>query len=234
MTTPLVAQASPAARLTPPALLRLLQLSSSGLPTGAFAYSQGLESMLDRGLITDEAAGSACLDSLLHHGVARLDLPILLRSYAAWQQGAPDQARYWSARLLAARESGELQAQDRQLARALARILCQLVSPDLEGWVPITYVETYARACVLFRIPLQAASAAHAYVWCEQHVSALARLLPLGPAAAQRVLNGLIEGIPEALDSAAAVTDDAVGASTPMLALASAWHETQHSRLFRS
>jgi urease accessory protein len=38
----------------------------------------------------------------------------------------------------------------------------------------------------------------------------------------------------DAVEHALALTDDEIGASTPALAIASANHETQYTRLFRS
>jgi urease accessory protein len=40
--------------------------------------------------------------------------------------------------------------------------------------------------------------------------------------------------VEQALKIANALTDDEIGASLPHLAMASAWHETQYTRLFRS
>ena len=60
------------------------------------------------------------------------------------------------------------------------------------------------------------------------------KAVPLGQAAAQRMLTRLAEAIPEAVELALALPDDERQAFTPMLAIVSAQHETQYSRLFRS
>jgi urease accessory protein len=60
------------------------------------------------------------------------------------------------------------------------------------------------------------------------------KAVPLGQAAAQRMLGRLAEAIPEAVDLAVCTADDARQAHAPMLAILSARHEVQYSRLFRS
>jgi urease accessory protein len=58
--------------------------------------------------------------------------------------------------------------------------------------------------------------------------------MPLGQSAGQRILARLAQEIPLAVDHAMALRDDERQAFCPMLAIASARHETQYSRLFRS
>jgi urease accessory protein len=48
------------------------------------------------------------------------------------------------------------------------------------------------------------------------------------------MLSRLIDALPAAVQAAAALGDDQRQAFTPMLAILSAQHETQYSRLFRS
>ena len=65
-------------------------------------------------------------------------------------------------------------------------------------------------------------------------VQAAIKSVPLGQSAGQRILQGLIDAIPDAIDHALALPDTQRQAFTPMLAILSAQHETQYSRLFRS
>ncbi len=58
--------------------------------------------------------------------------------------------------------------------------------------------------------------------------------VPLGQAAAQRILTRLTQAIPQAVESALALPDNERQAFTPMLAILSSRHESQYSRLFRS
>ena len=68
----------------------------------------------------------------------------------------------------------------------------------------------------------------------ENQVAAATKLLPLGQSAAQRILDDLIGIIPGAVSASQSASDAEIGSSLPGLAMASALHETQYTRLFRS
>jgi urease accessory protein len=65
-------------------------------------------------------------------------------------------------------------------------------------------------------------------------VQAAIKSVPLGQSAGQRILAALAVDIPQAVDRALATPFDALQAFSPMLAILSARHEVQYSRLFRS
>jgi urease accessory protein len=65
-------------------------------------------------------------------------------------------------------------------------------------------------------------------------VQAALKSVPLGQSAAQRMLARLAAAIPAAVASALAVPAGGMVAFAPTLAILSARHETQYSRLFRS
>ena len=73
-----------------------------------------------------------------------------------------------------------------------------------------------------------------AFGWAEDMVQAAMKSVPLEQLAAQRMLARLVQAIPDEVERALALPDDARQAFTPMLAILSAQHETQYSRLFRS
>jgi urease accessory protein len=120
------------------------------------------------------------------------------------------------------------------MARALERVLAEIMPGALAGAHPITLAEVFSAAAVAFAVPEEAACAGYAFAWCESHVSAVAKLLPLGPVAAQRLVHALLAVVPAAITRSATIEDQDVGAAAPGLAVASARHETQYSRLFRS
>ena len=63
----------------PSQLLSLLTLSSTALPIGAYCYSQGVESAIDRGLIHDVASSIAYFVVVLEMLLVRFELPVLKR-----------------------------------------------------------------------------------------------------------------------------------------------------------
>ena len=214
---------------------RAFQLASQALPIGAFAYSGGLESALDIGLLEGEEDAAELLGSWMEASLAYLDLPSFLFIRRAFLTDDIARASWLSARLLASRESSELQAQDRQMARALRRVLLRLAPSALPAeWMPSTYAEALARATIAYELEQEAAQMVLCYGWIEQHTSALCRLIPLGPLAGQTLLDSCLRRLPTVMAAAATVTEEEIGASCPGMALASALHETQYTRLFRS
>jgi urease accessory protein len=132
-----------------PHLLRLLQLTSSLCPIGAFAYSQGLENAVERGWVKDAPSLTDWLCGLGLHNVALLDLPLLIAAHEAWQRGEDALAVSIGARVLANREARELVEQERQLGSALANVLVNLGvtrATPLSGHASASYVVCYALA----------------------------------------------------------------------------------------
>jgi urease accessory protein len=223
--------------LEPVALLRLLQLVSPALPIGAFAFSQGLETAVELGWVHDEATARAWLLGSLEDGLARLELPLVARLHPAFASGDDAAVTRWSGLLLASRETRERQLEEAQLGRALARLLADQGVAPAAGWVgadQVTHVGMFTLGAVSFGVPLEATLHGFAFAWAEAQVGAASRLVPLGQLASQRALADAAVRIPDAVAVARALADDDVGATLPGLALASALHETQYTRLFKS
>lgn len=226
-----------------PALLSLLRLTSSSLPIGSFAYSQGMEYAVERGWIHDAASTRDWIGGLLRHTQRHQDMPLFARLYRAWETDDGTGVDCWNARVLAARESRELRAEELNVGAALARLLTDLgigrascPAPVGEGMNEARrgYLALYALACIEWRIPLHDATCGYLWSWCQNQVAAAVKLVPLGQTAGQRILQELIEVIPSVVDAALAAADDDIGFTAPGLALASARHEGQYTRLFLS
>lgn len=223
------------------ALLGLLQLVSPALPIGAFAFSQGLESAFELGWVSDEASLGDWLAGVLADGLTRCELPALARLYAAWAEGDDEALAEWDAWLAANRETAELAAEDARLGASLARLLASLdllpESPSREtSALPAGagYVTVFAWTAQVRRVPVRQALLGFAWAWLENQLAVACKALPLGHTAAQRLVERLRPALVAAVDQALALGDDELGPALPGLALASALHETQYSRLFRS
>lgn len=219
------------------ALLRLLQLVSPALPVGAYAYSQGMEQAVQLHWISNEAQAADWIEGLLENGLAHLDAPVLWRLHAAWSAGDAERIDYWNRFLYACRESAELQAEDRTLARALTRLLVDLGVDRARPFAQrdaVTFAALFALAAVHWAIPAVQCVQGYLWSWAENQVAAAIKLVPLGQTAGQRILLRLGERIPALAQQAAAIEDEDIGQVLQGQAMASAWHEEQYSRLFRS
>ncbi len=221
--------------------LRLLQLISPNLPTGAFTYSQGLEWAVECGWIQNRTDTRHWLQSTLNDSLRTLELPVLLRLLAAAGNNNHPEFHHWSQWLYASRETSELRNEEQQRARALFTVLKQLPDseqwPELESWQPSLkrcQLAGYAVAAHHWHIPLLDLLTGYTWSWLENAVAAAIKLVPLGQTEGQSLLYGFSTEINTAIDYATSLEDDTIGASTPALAIASSLHETQYSRLFRS
>ncbi len=242
-----------ATTITDTALLRLVWLASPALPVGGFSYSEGLEAAVDAGLVHDEATAGDWLVDQLQLALARGDLAVVAAAVTA------DEARLhalddW---VRQTRETSELRQQAEQMGRSLGewqRSLLASVRAAPAGAKPLpatgwgepatadsTLPSTALTYPVAFGLAARATGAAprqialaFAFGWAENMMQSAIKAVPLGQASGQRILARLAGAIPAAVDHALALGDDDRQAFSPMLAILSAQHETQYSRLFRS
>ena len=219
------------------AQLRLLQLVSPALPIGGFTYSQSLEWAVEAGWVSNADNLSDWMIGLIDDGLAYLDLPILLRLYSACERRDLALIEHWGRLLYAARETSELRTEERNRARALVALLRDLDLAEVKAWqAALLHCQAapFALAAVHWQIPPRACLLGYAWSWLETQVAAAVKLVPLGQTAGQQVQLALAERLPGAVECALGLEDDDIGASAPAMAIASAKHETQYTRLFRS
>lgn len=222
------------------ALLGLMQLVSPSLPIGAFAFSQGLESAFELDWVRDEESLAEWLSGVLEDGLTRCELPVLARLHQAIGQGDSDTIAQWDEWLAATRETAELAAEDSRLGASLKRLLRSLdLMPSEDSLPPLLpnqagYVTLFAYTAHTRGVAARQTLLGFAWAWLENQLAVACKALPLGHTAAQRVIEQLRPALVTAVDQALSLDDEELGPVLPGLALASALHETQYSRLFRS
>lgn len=229
--TPVDVGVGQSARLRP--LLALLQLASPALPVGGFAYSQGLESAISEGLVHDAASAQRWIHDALLLVLARFEAPAWLRIHDAALARDESAMRHWNEELLATRETAELRAESLQMGASMLRVYAplNLTVPPLPD---ATYTAGFATACAQLGIARLDGLAAYLWAWTENQVLVAVKTVPLGQQAGQAMLLALHSAVQQAVEQAAALTDDELGTAAIGFALQSARHETQYSRLFRS
>lgn len=230
----------PASPLAAQALLQLMWLASPALPVGGFSYSEGLESAVEAGLADTEAKAQRWLLDQLTLALGRADLAVVAQAFGAWQRSDLGRITELNGWVRTTRETSELRQQAEQMGRSLCDWLRQRQPDDpraeaLRALAPApTWPVAFALAAVHTGAPPREALLAHAFGWAENMVQAAIKSVPLGQSAGQRMLAALSDAIPAVVDAAMALPDDERQACTPMLAILSARHEAQYSRLFRS
>ncbi|MEA8874743.1 urease accessory protein UreF [Citrobacter freundii] len=217
--------------------LRLMQLASSALPVGSFTWSQGLEWAVEIGWVKSVDDFSAWQIQQMEQNFFTVDLPLLARLYRACEQDDLDAARRWSAYLLACRETRELRDEERSRGAAFTRLVTDWEADYSREWRTLftdSQLCGMAWLAVRWRIPLTKLALSLGYSWIESAVMAGVKLVPFGQQAAQRLIIALCDRYAQGLAQALATPDASLGSATPLAAIASARHETQYSRLFRS
>lgn len=227
--------------ITDAALLRLVWLASPALPVGGFSYSEGLEAAVEAGLVRDEQSAGDWLVDQLHLGLARSDLAVVAAVAAD-----PGRAEALDAWVRQTRETSELRLQTEQMGRSLLEWRKSVGwgeagTPAMREGAGVhsvhhqpTYPVAFALAAAMTGASARQVALAFAFGWSENMTQSAIKSVPLGQGSGQRMLARLAADIPAAVDAACALSDDARQAFTPMLAILSAQHETQYSRLFRS
>ena len=119
----------------------------------------------------------------------------------------------------------------------MARLLVDL---DLEEAKPFLnppyggFLTLYALAAVRWNISLNDAAHGFLWMWAENKVLCAMKLIPLGQTDGQKILSAVIETISHVIMRGLDLPDEDIGYTTPAQGIASALHETQYTRLFRS
>lgn len=220
-------------------LLQLMWLASPALPVGGFSYSDGLEAAVDSGRVATEDDASRWLVDQLHLTLARGDLAAVAKAIAAWRRDDLPRVRELNGWVMQTRESSEFKLQTVQMGRSLLAWLnnhhtASAAQMEACGLLLPTYPITFALAASATQASVRDCLMAFAFGWAENMAQSAIKSVPLGQSSGQRILARMSDDIPAAVDSAMALMDSERQAFSPMLAILSAQHETQYSRLFRS
>lgn len=219
-------------------LLHLLQLASPALPVGAYSYSEGLETLVDQGAITDKQSLNHWLEQELRYGAIRIEAAVMVRAYRAMHLGDNSALVYWNQWLSAARETEELRRSSWQMGRSLIKLLLE-VEPQIlpiASFIgnPCNYALAFGIASAYWQISLPDVLLGYLHSWATNLIAAAIKLIPLGQTAGQQVLLNLYTNISYAADNIINLKDDDLISCSWGLSLASMAHETQYTRLFRS
>lgn len=230
---------------SPDALIALLWLASPALPVGGFSYSEGLEAAIDAGLVYDETSATQWVCDQLHLTLARADLIVLRETLQTWHSKDTASLHALDHWVRQTRETAELRLQTEQMGRSMVEWL-KTTHPNAALSIQTiwpTSVPTYPVAFGIALATLLGPSAAqdptpaltaYTFSWAENMVQAALKAVPLGQSAGQRMLQQLGLAMPHVIDHALHTPPDHKQSFSPMLAILSARHETQYSRLFRS
>lgn len=219
-------------------LYRLMAWLSPAFPVGAFSYSSGIEWAVEAGDIKGAETLKGWLAVMLAEGGGYCDAVFFAHAHRAI---GDDKALRAVAELAAAFAPSkerhlETTAQGNAFVEAAhAAWPCAALDRLKAVWDgPVTYPVAVAVAAAGHGIALEPALSAFLQAVAANWVSAGVRLIPLGQTAGQRVLAALEPTVAATAERALAASLDDLGSAAFRADLASARHETQYTRLFRS
>jgi urease accessory protein len=218
------------AALALPALLRLMAWLSPAFPTGAFAYSHGLEWAVEAGDIRNETDLQAWLTDVVARGPGRTDTILLRHAHRAADD--PTALAEIAALARATASCRERQTESLDQGKAFMLAAAPWGIPAAPRQIP--YPVAVGSVAGAHRIPRDATAAAYLQAIVTNMISAAVRLVPLGQTAGLRVLAALEPVIlAVSIETKSASLED-IGGCAFRSDIAAMRHETQYTRLFRS
>ncbi len=215
----------PRTRMTTDPLLTLHQLFSPSFPVGAFAYSHGLETLVQEGRVTTAAQLQGWLEAVLRHGAGWSDAVLM----AQVARGA--EVTEIAELATALTPSAERRLETVKQGQAFASTVRDLWQADI---LPAPYPVAVGQAVRALDLPLIPALQLYLQAFASNLAAAGIRLVPLGQTEGQGVVRAL-SPLCEALAAQAAEASlDEIGGFSPLSDIASQRHEALYSRIFRS
>jgi len=207
--------------------LTLNRWFSPALPTGAFAFSHGLESEVAAGRLNSAEDVQDWLAAVLEYGTGRNDAILLAASWRADTAERAELAELAVALAAGADRATETCAQGAGFGAALAGS----GEMDLPPWpLPIAVGAAAQRA----GLPLGTTLLVYLQNFASNLVTIAVRHVPLGQSEGQAILARLAPLIQQIAEDALHSTTDDLGSCTFAADMASLEHETLQPRIFRS
>ncbi|MHB2166414.1 urease accessory protein UreF [Alsobacter sp. R-9] len=222
------------------ALLPLMVWLSPAFPVGAFAYSHGLEWAVETGQVKDAATAEAWIAGLLDHGSGRNDAVLLACAWRAVTAGDDAALREIAELAVALQPTRERHLEATAQGNAfLAIARASWPAPAIDRLArqwdgDVAYPVALGVAAAGHGLPLAPTLQAALLAFVANLVSAAVRLGPIGQTDGQRVTAALLPRVEAAAAFAVSATLDDLGGAAWRTDIASARHETQYTRLFRS
>ncbi|WP_421698417.1 urease accessory protein UreF [Ancylobacter sp.] len=221
-------------------LARLLQFSDSTLPIGSFAFSNGLESALQTGAVSDPDSLLRYVDLILRQ-TARMDGIALLHAHRAALADDYGEVLAADSELFCRRVGEEQQLMLTRVGKKFGELVLKIMpSPMLQRWLhAIRANETpgclpIGQAIALAHMGVDESEAfvMHQYGIASMILSAALRLMRIDHIETQRILfaaQGRVEGDYQAVRE---LSLDEMASFAPVFDVLVAHHTTTHVRLF--
>lgn len=208
-------------------LLTLTQWLSPAFPVSAYAYSHGLEQVIQDGALSDAPTLTLWLEDVLRNGSGHNDAILLASAYKA----ESDELKHLDAVARAFASSSGRLIETTEQGAAFVRTVNAVWGTELDE---MCYPIAIGRAARLRSLPLDATLEIFLHAFAATLVSVAVRLVPLGQTEGQSVLARLADLIQTISKEAAVAEIDDLGSTCFALDIAAMQHETLYSKVFRT
>jgi urease accessory protein len=221
-------------------LARALQFGDSVFPVGGFAFSGGLESAIQKRVVTDAVtlqafARTAVEQAAMGDGIA------LIRAHRAAAESDLDELVRIDERVYSRKLSAETRAMSVRMGKKFAEMAAEVIgAPLLRAWLqriedartPGCYPVALAMNFAVQGLSARDAFVVHQYGVASMILSAALRLMKVSHFDTQRILYQLDTGADAAYEAAAAASLDDMSGFAPLIEILAAVHVKAHVRLF--
>lgn len=221
-------------------LARALQFGDSVFPVGGFAFSGGLESAIQKRVVTDVVtlqafARTAVEQAAMGDGIA------LIRAHQAAAESDLDELVRIDERVYARKLSVETRTMSVRMGKKFAQMAAEVIGvPLLHDWLerindgrtPGCYPVSLAANFAAQGLSARDAFVVHQYGVASMILSAALRLMKISHVDTQRILYQLDTGADAAYEAAAAAGLDDMSGFAPLIEILAAVHVKAHVRLF--
>jgi len=224
-------------------LFRLFQITDSFFPSGAFAYSRGLETYVNEEIIRDRKGLEEFLRAYLTGLTAKSDALFLKLSWEAAEREELNTILRLDKLTHSMRLAKELREGSLQAGRQLLKVMRALHSSKLlehfaemaetgKAWGHHPVV--FALVCGALEISKEDAVMAYLYQIVSSLVSAAVRLIPLGHLDGQKVIEEVRPMALRVAEDLISLNEDDLSSFAPGIEIRAMRHECLYTRLFRS
>jgi urease accessory protein len=223
-------------------LSRMLQFGDSMFPVGAFAFSSGLESAIQQGVVTNAATLQAYARTALEQA-ARGDGIALIVAHRAATAGDIDTLARIDAQVYVRKLSDEARTMSVRIGKKFTEMGVEVVgAPLLRAWrecieksvTPGCYPIALAINFAVQHLTARQAFVVHQYGVAATIVGAALRLMKVSHFETQKILYELTGPTDEMYEAAAAARLSDMAGFAPLTDILAAIHTRAHVRLFMS
>lgn len=224
-------------------LLTALQLGDAFFPSGAFAYSSGLETFVNDGLVRDRGSLVEFIESYLLGLVARCDALFVKLAYSFGEEGNVDEIRRCDALLHAMKLPRELRAASLQMGRQLLQVATSLHPSSVAHALldMLSRKEIHGHHPVIFGahsgsigMGLEHSLLTYLYSATSSLVSAGLRLIPIGHQDGQLAIEALKPLLARIAREVQSSGEPDISSFAPAIEIGAMQHEHLRTRLFKS